>query len=51
MENFLQSFSVIRKASHSNFMLCTALPLLSASIHKTRLAFLLVPAVTRTLTA
>jgi len=47
---FLPSFSVISKASHNNFMLCTALPLLSASIHKTRLAFLLAPALTCTFT-
>ena len=40
------SFSIINKSSHSTFLLCTALVLLSAFVHDTTLAFLLIPAMT-----
>ena len=40
------SFSAITKSSHSTFMLCIALALLSASVHETTLDFLLIPALT-----
>jgi len=43
---FWPSFSVISMSSHSNFMFCTALVLLSASAHNTTLSFLLIPALT-----
>ena len=43
---FWPSFSVIGMSSYDNFMLCTALVLLSASVHNTTPAFLLIPALT-----
>ena len=39
-------FAVISESSHSNFMLCTAPALLSAFMHNTILAFLLIPTIT-----
>jgi len=39
-------FQPISKSSHSTYMLCTALPPLTASMHQTTLAFPLIPAMT-----
>ena len=43
---FWPLFSVIGMSSHGKFMLCTALVLLSATTHNTKLAFLSIPALT-----
>jgi len=40
-EKNLAIVSVISRNSHSNYVLCTALPLLSAPVHSTTQAFLL----------
>jgi len=39
-KKFGHHFPVISKSSHSNFMFCTALALVSAFMHNTTLAFL-----------